>query len=654
MLKQLFFFDFETRSRGPSLKDVGAFKYALHPSTEASLLAYAIGIHSIVKVWDCLREPIPNELIDVMENPQNYDMVAWNVFFDMNIWRKVLPRMFPYINFKGVPLSSIHDAAALSLHFRTGASLETAAVMHRLPHGKSKAGEAVMRKQASPSKNGEYPELTFQELQDFKYYARTDVQIMREIYLSLPKLPETERYCFEWTLRRNLEGLRLDMKLVALLDQLVEHVSPPLEKEFTAITGYKMRSPKMIEWMKKFYPHINSLDAENMEDLYLDSTPVPSYVRRAIEIKYLIGSSSISKLKVALRRAEGGRIHEVLAYHKAQTKRWAGQGIQVQNFPRSEEKPSDPFDFEIDSPDLCEGILKQAFSKGFKEPVKFARNLLRRIFLPEEGEVLVAGDFSKIEPTVLFWLLDMGDIPPKWYEELAAAVFQKDLSEITKEGDERQIGKMGQLLSGYGGGWASFKTQVKKQVGMVISESLAKLTINTYRRKYPKVVEAWASLDNAFRAAIRGQGSSLFGGKIQFISSEYRSRRLVVIRLPSGGFLYYHNARIHERVDEKGKFKSDIIYDSDEGEGRVQAKKIYGGLICENVVSATAREVMRSSMWKLESKGFNILNLVHDEIWASINKERFDEFLATMAETPSWARGMTVKAEGSFGVRYLK
>ena len=423
-MREEFFFDFETRSR-VALPDVGALKYSLHISTQASLLAYCFGPHETVKVWDCLNEPIPERIRHVMGHPEEYDFIAWNIFFDINIWKNVFPKQFPMANLKRVPLSNIHDAAALSMHFRTGAALETAALMMRLPHGKDREGEAIMRKQMRPDKTGEFPKLNAIEMEKFKKYAKVDVHLLRDIYYQLPKLPETERYCFEWTMRRNIAGLRLDIPLVTLLQQLVEYISPSLEAEFISLTGYKMRSPKLIEWMKQWYPHIRSLDKENMEFLYNDTRPVPPQVRRAIEIKYLIGSSSIVKLKVALEREYGGRIHEILAYHQAQTKRWAGRGIQVQNFPRPDENSNDPFNFEINQHDICKGILEQAHSQGFKEPIKFARNLLRRIFLPEVGRSLVAGDFSKIEPTALFWLTGLGEIPPRWYEELPRPCLKK-------------------------------------------------------------------------------------------------------------------------------------------------------------------------------------------------------------------------------------
>ena len=652
-----FIFDFETRSR-VDLKRSGASKYALDPSSEATLLTYTFGEHMEIKHWR-LGQPFPMDLINVANNPERFNFAAWNLFFDKKIWEIVLPRQFPLIVFKPIPLPSIDDVMARSNFFRTGSSLESAAKFHHLPMGKDPVGKKIMQKQMKPGRDGKFAVLTEDEWNHFIRYGIQDTFLLKKVHYSLPPLPLQERYAFEWTWRRNEAGLKLDMELVVLLQQLVDYISPSLREEFFKITGHVIASPKLISWFGTYYPGITSLDAENMDELIDDPRPVPPYVRRALEIKYLIGSSSISKLKVAIEREVNGRIHSILSYHKAQTKRWAGEGIQVQNFPRMEQDPADPFDFDLNQHSLVQEILKQAHTKGLREPIKFARNLLRRIFVAEHGKLLAAGDFAKIEPTVLFWLTGLGPIPDKWYEETAAFIFNVSLDQISGDSDERQLGKQANLSCGYGSGWDSFRKATKKATGKWISEELAKMAVNGYRKKYPEIVGFWADLDNAFRAAIMGQQTLLCNGKVHFYPSQYAGHRMVVIRLPSGGCLFYHNPQIIEsvKVDKLGRKRvtSAIVYDSDAGQGRIEEKKIYGGLICENVVSAIAREVMNHAMFRLEEKGYEILNLVHDEIWVLLNSmDQKTEFEALMIQRPGWALDMVIKAEVKAGVRYIK
>ena len=646
-----FIFDFETRSR-VDLKKIGGVKYAINPSTEVTLLTYTFDRFTPIKYWRP-GMPVTQDLLDVIVNPAKYHFIAWNIMFDYMIWTKVLTKHIA-VNFGSIPLQNITDAMALSNHFRTGSSLEAASVMCGFPQGKDKRGKAVMQKTMKPGRDGTYPKLTAEEDQWFVTYGMKDTQLLRDIYYQLPPLPSSERYAFEWTLRRNLQGVKLDLDLLYVINYIVESSAPQLEQEFLSITGYSPRSPKLIAWFKQWYPEINSLDAENMEDLLLDERPVPPHVRKALELKDLLGSASIAKIKVAIERNINGYIYDLLEYHKTQTKRWAGKGLQIQNFPRyNPAKMKDEFSFDLDVEGIAYHVLQQ-FKRGvLRDPVDYVKNLLRRIFPAEEGQELIAGDWSKIEPTVLFWMLDLGPLPAKWYEEMASEIFGMPISAIGKDSEERQLGKMANLSCGYGSGAKAFRKAVKRQAGLLISSDLANRTIRAYRRKYHQVETFWMDLENAFIMAIKGNVTSLCKGKLVF-SPFIRGRfKGVKIRLPSGGELYYHNARLSIQKQEGKKDKMSIAYDTTDSRG-VITKYIYGGLICENVVSATAREIILPAIPRLEQAGFPVLNLIHDEIWGMGSKGSAKLFEDLMCVRPSWCLDMVIKAESTVGRRYLK
>ena len=648
-----FIFDFETRSRA-DLKNLGSVKYALDKTTEVTLLTYTFGSHSHIRYW-LPWMPIPSDLLDVIRNPGKYHFVAWNIMFDYMIWTQVLRRQLPEIIFGDIPLANLTDAMALSNHFRTGSTLEAAAVMCGFHEGKDKIGKLIMQKMMKPGRDGNFYIPNNQELNFFIAYGIKDTQLLRDIYYMLLPLPSLERYAWEWTFRRNLSGLRLDIELLQVMDYIIKKETPSMEKRFMDITGYSPRSPKLIAYFKQWYPEINSLDAENMEDLLLDERPVPPYVRQALELKDLLGSSSISKIQVALNRHYGGYIYDILDYHKTQTKRWAGKGLQVQNFPRAAALKDmiDPFDFDLNDENIAFKVLEQ-YKRGLKDPVDFVKNLLRRIFpaySPDHD--IIAGDWSQIEPTVLFWLLDLGGLPDKWYEEMASEIYGLPISQIGKDSEERQIGKMANLSCGYGSGAKAFRKAVKKQAGLLISTELANRTIKAYRRKYHQVATFWIDLENAFIGAIRGQTISLCKGKLLFTPFQRGRLKGVKIRLPSGGELFYHNARVITVKDDKGKVKTTIAYDSYNAKG-LETKYIYGGLICENVVSATARDIILPTIPRLEKEGFNVLNLIHDEIWGASLKGHEERFKALMCHRPTWCLDMEIKAETTTGARYLK
>lgn len=675
-----FIHDFETRSHA-NLKTVGTINYATHWTTEMTRLTWCFGRTGPVKIWRPLIEPVPAEIMDVALHPERYNFIAQNIFFDYLIWICVLSRKIP--NLVRPPISNIHDNMALSCYFRTGASLEAQSKFMNMPMGKDPKGRAIMLKSCKPNSKGQYPVLTAEEDMYFDRYAMGDTRILRDAWYMLPPLPEPERFAWEWTFRRNLEGIRLDMPLIVELNEIVQAALPSMEAEFQQITGCLLKSPKCKDWFIQFWPWIKDMQKDTVRDMLTQTAGKPAHAVRALELKDLAGSAAVAKLETAMSQAYMGKIFQVLFYCGAQTKRWSGQGLQIQNFARVDGKRPDKLPEDLNVEDLA-AVVRQ-YRPHLKDPIGFVKNLLRRIFLPAAGKEFYCGDWSKIEPTTLFWLLDMGPIPKKWYEELAAEVYNKRIEEISKDGEERQIGKMGQLLSGYQGGWESFQENVFKQTGIQLSDEMANTVVDAYRRKYPTIVQFWDDLQNAFRLAVHGQTSKLCNGKVYVMPLQtlYPNFKGVAIRLPSGSHLFYHNAEEyfkewyetnHKKRSERIKitkeqydqlppiykqnfhYKSQLVlrYWSDEGGGTVAWKYVYGGLLTENVVSGTARDILLPFIWNAEQAGFDVLGLVHDEGWAQAEPGREEEYKRLMCIRPSWCQDMDIGAETNSGVRYLK
>lgn len=667
MQKIDFFFDFETRSRA-DLKQVGSVRYATHPSTEATLLTYCFNRTGKLKAW-AIGQEIPDDLKDVIVNPEKYNYIAFNVEFDYLIWTcAFVPKVYPHAVRK-IPLENIHDCEALTNHFRMGASLDKAAQMMGLPIEKDKRGRQIMLKQCKPARNGEFPTLTKEEWADFIRYGLMDTRILREVYYRCPPLSHSERWIWEWTFRRNLSGIRVDVDLINALNDIVKEHRPRLEREFKYVTGGNFTtksSAKCRDWFAQFWPDIKDMRKDTVRDMLLDAEGKPEHAVRALEIKEMAGSSSIAKIDVASRQTYFGRIYMLFKYHKAQTKRWAGSGIQIQNLPRPDHKAPDSLDvLNLDSKDLAAQVRK--VMPGLKSPLVFAKNLLRRIWIPSEGNILYCGDFSKVEPTVLRWLADMGEIPPKVYEEMAEAIYNIPMEQIGKDSEERQIGKAAELGGGYGMGHKKFRADTYEKTGIKLSVDMSKHVIRTYRQKNKPITDLWRDLEYAFRRAVNGEPSNICGGKIAVGPMPYPYSG-VQIRLPSGGMLYYHYAFVRweeetqEIVTTKNgaphieykKVMRENIYYRGEKNGRICNIKIYGGQLTEHVTSAISRELLAPAMWRLEQAGFDVLSTIHDEVWGESYPGRDREFKALMIERPAWARDIVLDAGLDNGLRYLK
>jgi DNA polymerase len=641
-----FHFDFETRSRS-NLKEVGTILYAVDPSTEATLLTWCFGRTGTIKAWRYGQE-VPEELIHVAKNPELYRFNAFNIGFDYVIWSFVFNKVIPGLKRPGI--ENLEDTYAIACHFRTGGTLDATARMMGLPFSKDKDGRRIMLKQCKPNSKEEFVNLSDEEWNQFEHYGIMDTRILRDVYYMLPPLPAPERWAWEWTMRRNLRGLRLDESLVNEMDSIINETMPKLVAEFDHLVGYKVKinSPKCKDFFKEYYPWIENMQANTVRDMLASNVQVHPDVRRALEIKDLAGSTSLAKVKCAMTQKYSGRIYGILSYHYAHTKRWAGRGIQIQNFPRTDDKKADSFDFDMNTHDLTAKVKE--LRPGLKDPLGFVKNLLRRMWIPDEGQMFYCGDFSRVEPSVLYWLLGMGDIPKKWYEEMAAEIYSLPVESIGKDSEERTVGKSANLGCGYGMGWEKFKADTLKKTGIILSDEMSRQVVNTYRRKNKKIADFWRETEWAFRRAIHGEASKLCDGKVHVMPMQHPYKG-VQIRLPSGSYLFYHNASI-ELEQTEDRSREVLTYLTDEG-GFLGRTKIYGGLLTEHITSATARDILVPAMWRLENAGFDVLNVVHDEIWAQTKEGRESEFKRLMCINPSWC-GMKIDADLKCGVRYLK
>ncbi|MNE32205.1 hypothetical protein D3C80_1258040 [compost metagenome] len=86
-------------------------------------------------------------------------------------------------------------------------------------------------------------------------------------------------------------------------------------------------------------------------------------------------------------------------------------------------------------------------------------------------------------------------------------------------------------------------------------------------------------------------------------------------------------------------------------------KDTFGGRLYENVVQATARDVMRDAVIRLEAADYPVVLRVHDELASEVPK-RFgsvEEYERLMVPTAEWCRGWPIRADGGWrGERYRK
>jgi len=305
----------------------------------------------------------------------------------------------------------------------------------------------------------------------------------------------------------------------------------------------------------------------------------------------------LTKVEAIIRRTrEDGWMPYGLKYAGANpTLRWSGDsGVNIQNLPRKE---------------------------------MFGVNLRSLIKAPE-GYKLIAADLAQIEPRCLAWLagdttlLEFIRGSDDLYDAQARAWGLHDGAEPLKNFPEKRHLIKG-LNIGLGYQMGAARHSALTGLPLIESERLVKM----YRSKNPKTLQLWKTLDRHMR---------LSAGKD------------FTLELPSSRCMVY------EKISVTGDGVSGVICRM----GKMMRQKLFSGRIVENACQAFSRDLFAEKLLNIEAAGIRILFTVHDEVVCLTPEDKAEEDLATvleiMHETPEWAVGLPVAAEGKITERYEK
>lgn len=73
----------------------------------------------------------------------------------------------------------------------------------------------------------------------------------------------------------------------------------------------------------------------------------------------------------------------------------------------------------------------------------------------------------------------------------------------------------------------------------------------------------------------------------------------------------------------------------------------YGPKFVENIVQATARDILAEAMLRLNAAGYRIVMHVHDEaVIEEPPDTSLENICSVMGQTPTWASGLLLRADG--------
>jgi len=421
--------DFETYSEVDITKQ-GAYIYADHSSTKILCMSYKIS-NAPTQIWLPDNDSFPKELINLKSTDKIY---AFNATFEILIWHKVGLKDFPQF-FKPVLYKQWIDVQALSARYGFPLSLDKAAKAIGCDHTKLAIGKRLIRVCCTP---GYRP--TEQDYQDLYKYCKVDTDTTHEILQKLPAnyLTLEEQDVWIMTLEMNIKGVPIDIKEVKAIINYLASYMQAMTEVLPDITNGEINTAGQVQKIKDFCcSHgvmIENLQAETVKNILENDDSLPDVVRTVLEIRQLIGLTSVKKFITLSNLYNRGFVQGNLIYYGASnTGRFAGRGFQYQNLPRT----------KVDNPE--EYIKKFIYKDEIDRPVDIAKALIRPMIKAPAGYQLIVSDYSAIENRVLAWLsndnyaLDLFIKGKDQYKDMASYLYHKPVKEIQKH--ERQLGK---------------------------------------------------------------------------------------------------------------------------------------------------------------------------------------------------------------------
>ena len=453
----------------------------------------------------------------------------------------------------------------------------------------------------------------------------------------LRKFPVPESVLEEYHIDQEINdrGVRLDMELVQQAIAMDARSREELTAAIKDIT--KLENPNSVLQMKQW------LSANGVETDSLDKKAVAKLLKNAPDklasvliLRQQLAQSSVRKYQAMEKTVcADGRARGMFQFYGAnRTGRFSGRNIQLQNLPQNH------------LPDLADAraLVRSgdfdAVSLLYEDVPDALSQLIRTAFIPREGTQFLVADFSAIEARVIAWFAGEewrqkvfakgGDI----YCASASQMFKVPVEKHGINGHLRQKGKIAELALGYGGSIGALKAM--GAIDMGLTEDELPTLVDAWRQSNPHIVRFWWAVDHAVTEAVKYKHTTTEYG----LTFSCRSGMLF-ITLPSGRNLAYVKPKLGTN-----KFGGTCItYEGIGPTKKWERLDSYGPKFVENIVQATSRDILLYAMRTL--RNCSIVMHIHDEVVIEADpRMSLDAVCEQMGRTPSWAKGLLLRADG--------
>ena len=631
--------DIETYS-DVQLPKTGVYRYCESDNFEILLFAYSVDSQPVQVVDLACGESIPEEIIAALEDDT---VIKWA--FNAAFERICLSRFLGYPTGTYLSPESWRCFMIWAATMGLPLSLEGVGAVLGLEQQKLTEGKDLIKYFCQPcaatKSNGgrtrNRPFHAHDKWEAFKRYNIRDVETEMGIQHKLRKFQVPDEVWEEYHIDQEINdrGVRLDMELVQqaiAMDTRSREELTAAMKDMTAL-----ENPNSVQQMKQWLSdngiETDSLDKKAVAELLKGA---PDNLADVLTLRQQLAKSSVRKYQAMEKTVcSDGRARGMFQFYGAnRTGRFSGRNIQLQNLPQNH------------LPDLSEArsLVRSGDFDGvellYEDVPDTLSQLIRTAFIPRENALFYVADFSAIEARVIAWFSGEswrqqvfekgGDI----YCASASQMFKVPVEKHGINGHLRQKGKIAELALGYGGSVGALKAMGALDMGL--SEDELPALVDAWRQANPRIVEFWWAVDRAVMEAVKYKHTTTDYGLTFSCKSG-----MLFITLPSGRKLAYVKPKIGTN-----KFGgSCITYEGVGGTKKWERLDSYGPKFVENIVQATARDILCYAMKTLRS--CSIVMHIHDELVIEADpKVSLDAICEQMGRTPPWAKGLLLRADG--------
>ncbi len=647
--------DIETFS-SVNLQKSGVYRYAESDDFEILLFGYSIDGGDVKVIDIACGEKIPQQIIEAIIDES---VIKWA--FNAQFERICLSR---YLSDLGISFDPFYDNHPLSDHcarylnpsswcctmvwaatLGLPLSLEGVGAVLNLEKQKLQEGKKLIKyfcipcskTNANDGRTRNMPDHDIDKWRQFVAYNVRDIETEMGIQNKLSRFPAPESIWNEYHLDQEINdrGVGMDMQLVSHAIAFDEEIRRKCLARAQKLTGLENpNSPiQLKEWLTSQGVRVNSLTKAEVANLMKKATGKPLEV---LQLRVLLSKSSVRKY-TAMENVvcKNSRARGMFQFYGAnRTGRFSGRLIQLQNLPQNHMS------------DLAEarGLERSgnynALEFLYDDIPDTLSQLIRTAFVPQGDKKFIVADMASIEARLLAWLageqwrMKVFEEGKDIYCSSASQMFGVPVEKYGINGHLRQKGKIAELALGYGGSVGALKAMGALDMGL--AEEELKPLVNIWRNSNPMITALWWDVDSAVKTCVKQRISTETHG----IRFTYQSGFLFII-LPSGRRLAYVKPRLG--VNQFGG--ESVTYEGIGSTKKWERLESYGPKFVENVIQAIARDILMFAMQTL--RNCSIVAHVHDEIIIECDKEMsLDAVCEQMGQTPPWAQGLLLRADG--------